>query len=61
MEVSLQERSDLTTLTNTLTALTSGANTVLALLPLILLFKGAFILGNFSSSPPHPPHCSLLL
>ena len=54
MEVSLQERSDLTTLTNTLTALTSGANTVLALLPLILLFKGAFILGNFSSSSSSP-------
>jgi len=42
MEPSLLERSDLTSLTNTLAG---GANTVLALLPLILLFKGAFILG----------------
>merc|ERR1711997_872444 len=42
MELSQLERSDLTSLTNTLAG---GANTLIALLPVILLFKGAFILG----------------
>ena len=42
MELSQLERSDLTSLTNTLAG---GANTLIALLPIILLFKGAFILG----------------
>ena len=50
----MMERSDLTSLTNTLAG---GVNTLLALLPVILLFKGAFILGSFS--PSQSPHCSV--
>ena len=50
----VMERSDVTSLLNTLT---TSANTALTLLPFIVLFKGAFILGTLSLHGHLMLHC----